>query len=213
MSPLDHDARLCASRPRLSLPLLLALGALGAGVAGFALRGFDPNGLRFGTQLVWHVSALVLFAALAARPAGQMLAPLRGAAGLGRPLLQGLCAVMGVFFFFLLLPGLFAMPDDMEPRGVTAGMTIFIAFTGAVTLVLAASVSRRFCERLGERASRALLGMAVIYFWLCHVLIALTRLSGQGSEGFFYALTLVLLLSAPLARLAGRFLVRSHTPA
>jgi len=211
---LDQNQVHITHRPRLTLPLLLALAALALGFAGLAARGFDAAGMRFGAQLIWRFDAFVLFAALAARPAGQFIAPLRPLADKGRPLLQGFAAVMGVFFAFLLVSGLSAMPDGVASWGVTAGMTAFILFTGAVTLVLWASLSRRFCEAVGVRACRAMTGMAVVYFWLCYVLLGVALSSGQGGPSLFHSASVIFLLAALIARIAGRFFtVRNRTMA
>ena len=57
---------------------------------------------------------------------------------------------MGLHIAFILLPGLFAVPDGLENRGVTAGTTFFILFNGGVALVMASAVNRRLCDRVGE---------------------------------------------------------------
>ncbi len=201
MSASGQSAIRPAESQPMTLPVLLALAALALGIGAFALRGFDQNGLRLGAQTIWRLGGLVLFAALIARPAGALLPAV---ADEGRPLLQGFCAVMGVFFGFLLVPAIFTIPDGVQTQGVTAGMVVFILFTGAVTLVLAASVNRGLCASVGEKACRAMLAIAVVFFWLCHVLIALARLSGQGEESLFHQAILVLLPGALLARWVAR---------
>lgn len=208
----DFDLPAAARLPRgIVFFLLLALSVF---AAGFALRGFSDNGLRFGTQLVWRLGCLVFFAALVAAPLARLIPPLQGLAGRSRLLLQGFCAVLGVYFAVLLLPNLFAVSDGVRPAGVTTGMTIFILFTGSVTLVMAAAVNHGLCQRLGERACRTLLGVAIIYFWLCYSLIGLAHISGPHRPDGFYELSVILMVTALLARFTEHLLaIRRGVPA
>jgi hypothetical protein len=70
---------------------------------------------------------------------------------------------------------------------------------------MAAAVSHRLAARIGDRASRAVLGMALIYFWLCYSLIGLAHISGPHREDRFYEASLILMVVGLLARFSGRF--------
>jgi hypothetical protein len=196
--------RTSATGRRPSMPLVIALMALVVGLAGLAF-GLDQNRLGFATQLVWRFNCLVFFAALVAGPLGRLIPLLHVLADKGRPLLQGFCAAMGVYFAFILLPNLFAVPDGVRPAGITAGTTMFVLFTGSVTLVMAAAVHGGFCDKVGPRACRTMLGVAVIYFWLCYSLIGLAHISGPHRPDLFYELSLILMLSGLFVRFADRF--------
>jgi hypothetical protein len=185
-----------AFQPRLTAALLIALAAFTIGMAGFALRGFDIQ--------AWRFEMLVFFAALVAGPVGR-LTPLTWFADKSRPLLQGFCAAMCVHIAFILLPGLFAVPDGLENRGLTAGTTFFILFNGGVALVMASAVNRRLCDSVGESACRAMLGISAIYFWLCFALIGLAHITGPHRHDPFYELSVILMVGALLARFADRF--------
>jgi hypothetical protein len=193
-----------AFRPRLSAPLLIALAALVVGLCGYAWGGFDTGALAGGTQMVWRFSLLVFFAALVAGPLGR-LTPFAWFAGKSRALLQGFCAVVGVHAAFILLPNLFAVPDGVQSNGVTAGATFFIVFTGSVALVMTAAVNRGLCERVGDKACRAMLGVSVIFFWLCFSLIGLAHITGPHKPDPFYELSVILMVAALLGRFADRF--------
>ena len=193
-----------AFQPRLTAALLIALAAFTIGMAGFALRGFDIQAWRFGAQQVWRFEMLVFFAALAAGPVGR-LTPLTWFADKSRPLLQGFCAAMGVHIAFILLPGLFAVPDGLENRGITASTAFFILFNGGVALVMAFAVNRRLCDSVGEASCRAMLGISAIYFWLCFALIGLAHITGPHRHDPFYELSVILMVAALLARFADRF--------
>jgi hypothetical protein len=205
MVVLDNNALLHASRPRPTAALLIGLAALVVGLCGLLFYRADDNPLGMATQLVWRFNGLVFFAALVAGPLGRLIPRLSLLADKSRPLLQGFCASMGVYFAFILLPNLFAVPDGVRPQGITAGMTLFVLFTGSVTLVMAAAVNRALCEQVGNRACRTMLGVATIYFWLCHTLIALAHISGPQREDLFYELSLMLMLTGFFARFADRF--------
>ena len=145
------------------------------------------------------------FAALVAGPLGRLIPVFHVLADKGRPLLQGFCAAMGVYFAFILLPNLFAVPDGLRPAGITAGMTMFVLFTGSVTLVMAAAVNSGLCDKVGPRACRTMLGVAVIFFWLCYSLMGLAHISGPHRPDLFYELSLILMLTGLFARFADRF--------
>jgi hypothetical protein len=205
MVVLDSDA-LFPTRPvRLTAPLVMALAALGVGLAGLALNRFDNTALGAATQLVWRFNCLLFFAVLVAGPLGRLIPAFHILADKSRALLQGFCAAMGVYFAFILLPNFFAVPDGVRPAGITAGMTMFVLFTGTVTLVMAASVNHGFCDKVGARACRTMLGVATIYFWLCYSLIGLAHITGPHRPDLFYELSLILMLTGLFARFADRF--------
>lgn len=209
MVALDNAAHFDVSPRRswhLTTPLLLALAAAAVFFAGFALRGFSDNGLRFGTQLAWRFNCLVFFAALVAGPLGRLVPPLHRLADKGRPMLQGFCAAMAVYFAAILVPNLLAVPDGIHHTGITAGMTFFTFFTGSVTLVMAAAINRSLCRQVGEKACRTMLGIAAIYFWLCYSLIGLAHISGPHRPDSFYEISVILMVMALLLRFAEHFL-------
>ena len=199
-------------RPRLTLPLVLALAAAMLFFAGLGLRGFSDNGLRLGTQLAWRFNSLLFFAALVAGPLGRLVPSLHMLADKGRPLLQGFCAAMAVYFAAILLPNIAAVPDGVQPGGITMGMTAFAAFTGMVTLVMVAAVNRGLCEQVGEKGCRTMLGIAVIYFWLCYSLIGLAHISGPHRPDSYYEFSVILMIGALLLRFSEHFLRRRSAP-
>jgi hypothetical protein len=205
MAVLDSGAHFLPRPVRLTAPALAALAALGVGVAGLVLNRFGDHALGLATQLVWRFNCLLFFAALMAGPLGRLITPLHMLADKSRPLLQGFCAAMGVYFAFILLPNLFAVPDGVRPSGITAGMTMFVFFTGSVTLVMAASVNNSLCDKVGPKACRTMLGVATIFFWLCYSLIALSHISGPHRPDYFYELSLILMLMGLFARFADHF--------
>ena len=186
-------------------PSLIALAALAVGFTGLVLQGFEDNSLAFATQLVWRFNCLVFFTALVAAPVGRLIPQFAMLADKSRPLLQGFCAAMAVYFGFILLPNLFAVPDGVRPAGITAGMTAFVLFTGSVTLVMSAAASQRLCAQVGGKACRTMLGVAAIYFWLCYGLIGLAHISGPHRHDPFYELSVMLMVVALLVRFADRF--------
>jgi hypothetical protein len=210
MAFLDHGIAFDTRAPRLSRPpfavSMAVLLALAVFAAALVLRGFGDNGVRFGTQLVWRFNSLFFFVALVAGPLGRLVPPLRGLADKGRLLLQGFCAAMLVYFAAILVPNLLAVPDGVREGGITAGMTFFVAFTGTVTLVMAAAVNRGLCERVGRKACRAMLGVATIYFWLCYSLIGLAHISGPHRPDTYYELSVILMVIALLVRFGEHFL-------
>jgi hypothetical protein len=218
MVALDHSPQYDSpSRPAPQATTALAIAALALAVfvTGFALRGFTDNGLRFGTQLVWRFNCVVFFAALVTAPLGRMVPAMQALAGATRPLLQGFCAAMAVYFASLLLPNLLAVPDGIRPAGITAGMTVFTFFTGSVTLVMAAAANRSLCERVGPTACRTMLGVSAIFFWLCYSLIGLAHISGPHRPDSFYELSVILMVLALLVRFGERFVgsVKRSVPA
>lgn len=208
MVSLDHSVVFdTPARPALRLPSLVvwaALLALAVFATGFALRGFSDNGVRFGTQLVWRFNSLLFVAALAAGPVGRLFR-LQWLADASRPLLQGFCAAMAVYFAAILLPNLLAMPDSVRQSGITAGMTVFVVFTGIVTIVMATAVNRSLCQQVGTKACRTMLGIAVAYFWLCYSLMGLAHISGPHRPDSYYEISVILMLAGLLARFAEHF--------
>ncbi|HUO03396.1 MAG TPA: hypothetical protein VMU31_11490, partial [Rhizomicrobium sp.] len=59
--------------PRIPLWGLIALAATLVVLGGFAARGFDENGLRFGNQLAWRFACLVYFVAVIAGPVTRLV--------------------------------------------------------------------------------------------------------------------------------------------
>lgn len=213
MLALDHSAQFDTLRPARPPFAVLFCGLLAVAVflAGLTLRGFGDEGVGLGTLLVWRLGCLVFFAALVAGPLGRMIRPLRVLADKDRPLLRGFCAVLAVYFMAILLPGLLAVPDGTRPAGITAGMVFFVAFTGGVTLVMATAVHHSLRRKVGRKACRAMLGVSVIYFWLCYGLIGLAHISGPHRPDAFYELSVILMVAGLLVRFAER-LIRSRRP-
>jgi hypothetical protein len=207
MVALDHSAPFETPGPARLPFAVLFCGLLAVAVffAGCALRGFSDNGVRLGTQLLWRLGCLVFFAALVAGPLGRLVRPLKALADKDRSLLQGFCTVLAVYFAAILLPNLFAISDGTRPAGITAGMTFFILFTGGVTLVMTAAVNRSLSLALGRRACRTMLGLSVIYFWLCYGLIGLAHISGPHRPDGFYELSVILMVVGLLVRFAERY--------
>ncbi len=197
-----------ATGRRPTAPFIIGLMALVVGLAGLVFHGLEENRLGFASQLVWRFNCLVFFAALIAGPLGRLVPALHFLADKSRPLLQGFCAAMGVYFAFILLPNLFAVPDGVRPAGITAGMTLFVLFTGTVTLVMAASINQGLCDKVGSSACRTMLGVATIFFWLCYSLIGLAHISGPHRPDLFYEWSLILMLTGLFARFADRFFER-----
>jgi hypothetical protein len=160
---------------------------------------------------VWRFNCLVFFAALVAGPLGRLISPLQVLADKSRALLQGFCAAMVVYFAFLLLPNLFTVPGDLRSEGITSGMTFFVLFTGTITLVLATAVNRQLCARVGDKACRAMLGVAVGYFWLCYSLMGLAHISGPHRPDAFYELSVILMVVGLLVRFADSFFERRNS--
>src|SRR5438067_2286509 len=78
----------------------------------------------------------------------------------------------------------------------------------AAVLVMALAVVP--LKRLGgvpvlEKARRAVLGAAAVYFWLCYCIMALARLSGPHRPDAFYGISLSLMVVALLLRYADRW--------
>jgi hypothetical protein len=191
--------------PSVTLAWAIGLAALGLALAVFVARGFSDNGMRLAIQMVWRFDCLVFTAALLAGPTGRLVPQLHRAAGASRALLQGFCAGMAVYCALIILPNLVMVPDGIRHQGVTAGMTLFVLFTGSVTLVMAAAASRRLCLQVGQKACGTLLGLSAIYFWFCYSLIGLAHISGPHRPDGFYELSVILMVLGLLGRFADRF--------
>jgi len=100
-------------------------------------------------------------------------------------------------------------------------MGAILLAVGAVVLVMAATAApiKRFGRRLGgetiipEKFRRVLLGIAVIYFWLCYSVMALARISGPHRPDDYYGISLCLMVLGLLARYADRWVSLAQTPA
>ena len=58
----------------------------------------------------------------------------------------------------------------------------------------------------GDKTRRALLATAMIYFWGCYAVMALSRISGPHRPDSWYGFSLVLMVGALLLRYADRWL-------
>ena len=223
MVALDNTALFGQVR-RLRIPLHLkplTLGPLVAVLGGIALllvlgailfRGFSENGFRLGSQLAWRYTSLVFFAALVAGPACRIAAhffpQLTPPPSLGRKLVWGFCASFGVYLLSVFLPNVIQL---------SAGATLMTLFGSGVVLVMAATAAP--IKRLGgeaiipEKFRRVLLGVAVIYFWLCYCVMALARISGPHRPDDYYGISLCLMVVGLLARYADRWVSFAQKPA
>jgi hypothetical protein len=203
MVVLDNSAVLDRQKvplPKISLPAAVAFAAMAIVIASWAVRGFSDNGFRLASQNAWRFAALVFFAALMVGPLGRLVPALRRLEGQSRFLTWGFCASYGVYLVSVLLPnGIGAAP------GASIAVTVFILFGGGVTLVMALARSPHMAERIGPAAQRALLGVSVIYFWLCYALMGLAHLSHPHRPDAFYGYSLSLMIVALLACFADRF--------
>ena len=209
MVALDHTALFGHVKvPRLKFimtPLVAGIALIaGALVLGAILaRGFSENGFRLGSQLAWRYAFFVFFAALLAGPVCRMTSHFLPRAAppesLSRRLVWGFCASYGVYLLSVFLPNV------IQP---SAGATLMVLFGAAVVLVMALTVVP--FKRLGgmpvlEKARRAMLGAAAVYFWLCYSIMALARLSGPHRPDAFYDISLSLMVVALLVRYADRW--------
>jgi hypothetical protein len=222
MVALDNSAlfgqvrRLRLPLPRKALtlaPLVASLGAIAAALVLGAIifRGFSENGFRLGSQLAWRYTSLVFFIALVAGPVCRISAyffpRLTPAPSLGRKLVWGFCASFGVYLLSVFLPNVIQL---------SAGATLMTLFGSGVVLVMAATAAP--IKRLGgeaiipEKFRRVLLGIAVIYFWLCYAVMALARISGPHRPDDYYGISLCLMVLGLLARYADRWVPSAQTP-
>jgi hypothetical protein len=194
--------------PRINLaPLVggIALVAVGLVLGSIVARGFAENGFRLGSQLAWRYTCLVFFAALTSAPACRIAGRLKSGfvcpESLSRKLVWGFCASYGVYLLSVFLPNVLEL---------SAGATVMVVFGGVVTVVMALTAAP--IKRLGagpvigQQTRRALLGMAVIYFWGSYALMALSRLSGPHRPDAWYGISLSLMVAALLLRYADRWI-------
>jgi hypothetical protein len=151
------------------------------------------------------------FLAITAGPVGRLIPGLRRLADRSRFFGWGFCASYGVYLMAVLLPDAFGMAG-MAHRP-SAATTLFVLFGAGVTLVMALALTPRMAERAGEPTQRALLGVAVIYFWLCYALMGLAHLSHPHRPDGFYGLSLSLMILALLLRFADSCAANLRRPA
>ena len=210
MVALDNHALL---GPRLRVPRVtlgplvggIALVAVGLVLGAIVARGMAENGFRLGSQLAWRYTCLVFFAALSSAPVCRIAARLwHGFAcpeNLSRKLIWGFCASYGVYLLSVFVPNVLAL---------SAGATLMVVFGGVVTIVMALTVApiKRLGNTplIGPKTRRALLTTAVIYFWGCYAVMALSRISGPHRPDIWYGFSLVLMVGALLLRYGDRWL-------
>lgn len=192
--------------PRLRAWAMIAITAALVCLGGFAARGFSDNGLRLGSELVWRFTCFIYFAAIVAGPLARLIPSqrLRRICEQRRQIVWGFCASFGIYLASVLVPNTFAVPE-FDHDGLTAGMTIFVVFGAALTLVIAYTASRRAGVFLGERQRGTMLGVGMAFFWLTYALAGLSRISGPHRPDAFYGFSLSLMVIALLLRFADRF--------
>ncbi len=201
-------------KPATLAPLVASLGCVAAALVlgAIVFRGFSENGFRLGSQLAWRYTSLVFFVALVAGPLCRIVAHflpgLTPLPNLGRKLVWGFCVSYGVYLLSVFLPNVIQL---------SAGATLMTVFASAMVLVMAATVApiRRVNGQplLAEKIRRVLLGLAVIYFWLCYSVMALARISGPHRPDDFYGISLCLMVLGLLVRYADRWVALSEMPA
>ena len=131
---------------------VIAITAALVCLGGFAARGFSDNGLRLGSEPVWRFTCLIYFAAIVARPLARLI-PWRRFGGFANSAARwcGASAPASVFIWPACWCRTHSPVPDFEHDGLTAGMTIFVVFGAALTLVIAYTASRRAGVFLGER--------------------------------------------------------------
>lgn len=196
-------------RRRFPLWALIALFATLISLGGFAVRGFDENGLRFGNQLAWRFACLVYFAAIVAGPAMRLIPWLRvrRPTDIGRQLIWGFCASAGIYFASLIVPNTLT-PPSLDHAGLTFGMALFAIFGAALTAVIAYAASPR--SGLGEQSRHAILGAGLAYYWFAYLLTGLSHLSGPHRPDGFYGWSVTLMLLALLARFADNVIAKTR---
>jgi hypothetical protein len=178
-------------------------------VGGFAARGFSDNGLRLGSELVWRFTCVMYFAAIVAGPLARLIPSetLRHICEERRQLIWGFCASFGVYLASVLMPNTLT-PPDLDRDGITAGMTIFVAFGALLVVVIAYTASRQAGDFLGDKARGTMLGVGMACFWLAYALTGLARISGPHRPDAFYGFSLSLMVVALLLRFADRLVAR-----
>ena len=186
---------------------LIALAAILVSLGGFAARGFDENGLRFGNQLAWRFASLVYFAAIVAGPVMRLIpwSRLRPSTNVERQLIWGFCASVGVYLVSLIVPNTLTLPS-LDHEGLTFGMALFAIFGAALTIVIAYVTSPQ--PSLGDQSRRAILATGLSYYWLAYMLIGLSHLSGPHRPDGFYGFSVMLMLTALLIRFADNFIAK-----
>jgi hypothetical protein len=197
----SHAAFHTAPRIRLGLPGLVALGALILVLGAIAARGFSDNGFRLGSQMAWRFTGVVLFFTLIGGPLARMTAyrrPATDAARICRQLDWSFCASYAVYLVSVLLPNM------MGREGLSLGTSLFLAVGSMVTVAMALAADPARLQGLGDKARRAIAGLAAIYFWMCYSLMALAHLSGPHRPDGFYGFSLMLMIAALLMRFGER---------
>lgn len=195
--------------PRLPGWTVIALAAALFCLGGFAVRGFSDNGLRLGSELVWRFTCLIYFAAIVAGPLARLIPSktLRQICEERRQLIWGFCASFGVYLASVLMPNTLT-PPGLDRDGVTAGMSVFVAFGAMLAIVVAYTASRQAAHFLGEKSRGAMLGVGMACFWLSYSLTGLAHISGPHRPDAFYGFSLSLMVIALLLRFADRFAQR-----
>jgi hypothetical protein len=216
MIALDSFSLLGPRLPRIKV----TLGPLVGGIASIAavlvlgsilLRGFSGNGFRLGSQLAWRYTCLVFFTALVSGPLCRLTAHFLPAwtapETLGRKLIWGFAASYGIYLLSVFLPNVIEL---------SAGASLMTLFGSLVVLVMAACAAP--IKRLGgktilpEKIRRVLLGIALAYFWLCYVVMALARISAPYLPDAFYIISLCLMIAGLLVRYAERWISGKEPP-
>jgi hypothetical protein len=198
-------ARLRPSFDRFTLTGAIALAAALLVLGTIVRNGLTDNAFRLGSQAGWRFTNIVFFAVLAACPAGRLAARIRPAARVLEDrtpdLIWGFCASYGIYLLAVLLPNAIRL---------SGGALLFVLFGAMVTAVMALAaaplrLSHRGTELIAGKVRRALLGTAMIYFWLCYALLALERISGPHRPDTFYSVSLLLMIGGLLLRFADRW--------
>lgn len=194
----------------IKLPLAFFIGAAAAliGLGAMVVNDFSESGLRLASELDWRFTCLVFFVAAIAGPVGRLL-PFAFSKTLGalrRQLIWSVCASYGVYLATLLLPNWFGH-TGIE-GGVTGGMMLFALFSGLVMLVMAYAASREAEIQFGAATQRALISVAMSFFWLTYALTGLAHLSGPHRPDAFYGVSLGLIIFALLLSFSDQFIAK-----
>jgi hypothetical protein len=192
-----------------SLSGFTAITALLATLAIIVIGGFSETALRLGSLVAWRFAFFVFFAMLAAGPLCNLV-PFGFCQMLGRQrrqLVWSFAAAFGVYLLSVLIPNL-VLPVSQFHEGLTAGMALFVLFSGTLAAAMAYAATSRAVLQLGIKAQRAMLAIAASFFWLDYSLTALARISGPLRPDIFYGLSLGLMIAALLLRVADRLLFR-----
>ena len=96
------------------------------------------------------------------------------------------------------------VPNMMGREGLSLGTSLFLAVGSMVTVAMALAADPARLQGLGDKARRAIAGLAAIYFWMCYSLMALAHLSGPHRPDGFYGFSLMLMIAALLMRFGER---------